>query len=287
MHRIAFVNDKFISFRKARISIEDRGLQFADSVYEVIVVINKKIIDLDYHVSRLKFSLSELSINYKINKKKLNKIFTRLINNNSIKNGIIYLQITRGIQSREHAYKIKLKPTIISYTQKKKFNLPDKNFKAYKAVTYPDIRWSRRDIKTTSLLPNILAASYAKKKGAYEAIFIKDNKITEAAHSNVWIIKDNVIITHPVNNDILRGITRTVIKKIVEDEKVVLKEKKFSLEQLLKADEVFITSSGSLITPINKVNDKIIKNGKIGILTKKLAKLLFHNYNNQKKNEIN
>ena len=204
MHRIAFVNDKFISFRKARISIEDRGLQFADSVYEVLVVLNKQIIDLDYHISRLKFSLSELSINYKINKKKLNKIFTRLINNNSIKNGIIYLQITRGIQSREHAYKIKLKPTIISYTQKKKFNLPDKNFKAYKAVTYPDIRWSRRDIKTTSLLPNILAASYAKKIGlevhaGHGLTYMsasKISKIKEISEFNIghFIVSESIFI---------------------------------------------------------------------------------------------
>jgi len=273
MHRFAFVNNKFISFNNANIHIEDRGLQFADSVYEVVPVINSKLIDFDFHIQRLKFSLSELSIKYKINKKNIQNIFKKLINKNSILNGIIYLQITRGVQSREHVYKKNLKPTIILYTQKRKFNMPSNNFKGYKAITFPDIRWARRDIKTTSLLANILAANFASKKGAYEAILIKNNRVTEAAHSNVWIIKKNNIYTHPSNSDILKGITRKVIKKIIKDEKLLFREKSFTLKQLFNADEVFITSSGSLITPIIQVDNKKINSGKIGKLTKKLAQL--------------
>tara|TARA_Y100000590_G_scaffold470625_1_gene667059 strand:- start:723 stop:1571 length:849 start_codon:yes stop_codon:yes gene_type:complete len=278
MQKIAYLNNKFVNMNEAYIHIEDRGLQFSDSVYEVIVVFKSKLIDFDFHINRLKYSLSELSINYKINKNKLNLIFLKLIKKNLITNGIIYLQITRGKQSREHSYKKKLKPTIISYTQKKTFNLPFKSFKAYKAVTFPDIRWKRRDIKTTSLLANILASSYAKKKSAYEAIFFQGNRITEASHSNVWIIKKNIIYTHPSNKDILKGITRTVIKKIIYNENFILKEKYFTLKQLYKADEVFITSSGSLITPINQINKIKINNGKIGKITIKLAKLLYEFY---------
>ena len=217
MHRIAFVNNKYIKFNKAKIHIEDRGLQFSDSVYEVLLVIEKKIIDFEFHLERLKYSLNELSINYKVDNKKAKNIFKKLISLNLIINGVIYLQITRGIQAREHAYKKNLKPTIISYTQKKRFNLPNKKYKSYKAVTYPDLRWARRDIKTTSLLPNILASNYAQVNGAYEAIFIKNNKVTESAHSNVWIIKNNVFFTHPSNTDILKGITRTVIKTIIKN----------------------------------------------------------------------
>ena len=273
MHRFAFVNNKFISFNNANIHIEDRGLQFADSVYEVVPVINSKIIDFDFHIQRLKFSLSELSIKYKINKKNIQNIFKKLINKNSILNGIIYLQITRGVQSREHVYKKNLKPTIILYTQKKKFNMPSNNYKGYKAITFPDIRWARRDIKTTSLLPNILAANIASKQGAYEAILIKNNKITEATHSNVWIIKNKNIYTHPPNSDILRGITRKVIKDIIKDEKLIFKEKSFTKKQLINADEVFITSSGSLVTPIIQIDNKKINYGKIGKLTKKIAQL--------------
>ena len=273
MNRIAFVNNKFVNFKNAKIHIEDRGLQFSDSVYEVIPIIDSSLIDLNFHLKRLKFSLSELSIIFKINKKKLIKIFSTLLKKNSIRNGLIYLQITRGVQGREHAYKKNLKATVIAYTQKKKFNLPNKKFKGFKAVTFPDMRWSRRDIKTTSLLPNVLASSYANKKNAYEAILVKNNKVTEASHSNVWIIKKNRIYTHPSNTDILKGITRTVIKKIIKDENLFLLEKSFTLNQLFNADEVFVTSSGSLVTPILQIDNRKINFGKIGRLTKKLANL--------------
>ena len=151
--------------------------------------------------------------------------------------------------------------------------MPSNNYKGYKAITFPDIRWARRDIKTTSLLANILAATEASKKGAYETIFFKGKKITEAAHSNVWIIKNNKIYTHPSNSDILKGITRKVIKKIIKNEKLLLREKSFTIKQLINADEVFITSSASLITPIIQVDNKKINSGKIGKLTKKLAQL--------------
>ena len=178
MPNIAFINSKYVEFKNAKVHIEDRGFQFADSVYEVLKIINKKLIDFDYHFKRLKYSSSELNFNVKIDKKKLHQIFLSLIKKNNLINGIIYLQITRGVQPREHAYKKNLKPNIIIYTSRKNFNLPNKNYKGFKAITYPDIRWGRPDIKTTSLLANILAATYASNLGAYESIFFKDKKIT-------------------------------------------------------------------------------------------------------------
>ncbi len=283
MNRVAFLNNKFVKFNSAKIHIEDRGLQFADSVYEVIMIFNYQLIDFEFHIKRLKYSLKELSISYFVNKNYFKEIFGKLIKKNSIKNGIIYLQITRGIQSREHAYKRKLKPTIISYTQKKKFNFPNKNYKGYKAVLFPDIRWARRDIKSTSLLPNILASTYAAKRSSYEAIFIKNNKITEASHSNVWIIKNKKIFTHPSNQDILKGITRTVLINIIKKNNFILKENYFSLNDLLRADEVFITSSGSLITPIIRIENNKISKSKIGTITKFLAIELMNFYKNQYK----
>ena len=204
MHNITYINSQFVNFRDAKIHIEDRGLQFADSVYEVIAVVNKNLLDLRFHIKRLKYSLNELDIQYKFTEKNLLKIFKKLVDHNSIKNGIIYLQITRGVQKREHAFKKKLKPTVIIYTRKKKFNLPNKNFKGVSVITHEDYRWSRRDIKTTNLLPNILAENEAHKKKAYTAILIKNNKITEAAHANIWIVKNNIILTHPSNTEILR-----------------------------------------------------------------------------------
>ena len=275
MSKYVYLNNKYVKFKDAKIHIEDRGFQFSDSVYEVIKVLNSKLLDLDFHISRLKYSTKELNFNYKVNQTSLTKIFINLVNKNKLKNGIIYLQITRGIQPREHAYKKNLKPNIIIYTAKKKFNLPNKNYKGYKAITYPDIRWGRPDIKTTSLLANILAATEASKQGAYETILTKGKKITEAAHSNVWIVKGTKIITHPANKEILKGVTRTVLKSIIKSLNLELIEKEFSIKELLKSEEVFITSSGSLVTPITHVDKIKINNGKIGAITKSLALNLY------------
>ena len=271
MPNLVYLNSKYIPFKDAKIPIEDRGFQFSDSVYEVVKVINKKILDFDFHMRRLKFSTSELKFNFKVNSILLKKIFENLIIKNKLSNGIIYFQITRGVQSREHAYRKNLKPNIIIYTAKKKFNLPNKNFKGFKAITYPDIRWGRPDIKTTSLLANIIASTEAKKNGAYEAILVKKKIITEASHSNIWIVKGKKIITHPANKEILKGVTRTVLINIIHSLDLKLIEKEFSLNELYKSDEVFVTSSGSLVTPIIQIDNIKINNKKIGKITKTLA----------------
>ena len=275
MSKLVFLNKRYVQFKNAKIHIEDRGLQFSDSVYEVVKVINKKTLDFDLHIKRLKYSIKELKFNIKIDNQFFKKIFINLISKNNLKNGIIYLQITRGQQSRAHTYKKNLKPNIIIYTSKKKFNLPNKHFKGYKAITYPDIRWGRPDIKSTSLLANILAAKEADNKDAYESILFKHNKITEASHSNVWIIKKNKIITHPANRDILKGVTRTLIINIIKSLDMNLAEREFSINELYNSDEVFITSSGSLITPIIKIDKVKINNEKIGSITKYLALNLY------------
>ena len=273
MPNFAYINNKFVNFKSAKIHIEDRGLQFADSVYEVIAVLDKNLIDLDFHLNRLKYSLRELEIKFTINKKNLNNIFLNLIKKNKTRNGIIYLQITRGIQFREHKYQKNLAPTLIVYTRNKSFNLPGKKFVGVKTITYQDLRWKRRDIKTVNLLPNIIAANMAKNKNAYEAILIQNGKVTEGTSSNIWIIKRNNLITHPANSDILKGVTRTSLLKIIKKTKLKLIEKQFTQKQLINADEVFLTSSGSFITPILKIDNKKINNGKIGNITLKLAEM--------------
>ena len=273
MPKTAFINSKFLNFKDAKVHVEDRGLQFADSVYEVIAVVNKNLIDLNFHFQRLKYSLRELNIKYKINNIKLTKIFKKLLKDNSIIHGIIYLQITRGIQPREHVYKKYLKPTVIIYGREKKYNLPSKKFKGVKVITHEDLRWNRRDIKTVNLLPNVLAANMANKNNAYEAILIKNKKITEGTSSNIWIIKNNNLITHPANTDILRGVTRTRLKILINENNLQLSEKSFTKKQLYNADEVFLTSSSSFVRPITKIDSKLINKGKIGIITLKLADL--------------
>lgn len=278
MKKIAFVNSKFVNHNEACIHIEDRGLQFGDSVYEVLAIVNKNLLDLKFHFKRLRYSLKELEIKYKFNENELCKIFKKLINDNNIINGIIYLQITRGVQSRQHAYRKNIKPNIIIYTQTKKFNFPNKNFKGVNVITFNDLRWTRRDIKTTNLLPNVMAEMKAQKKNAYTAILIKNDIVTEGAHANIWIVKDDIIYTHPSNTDILKGVTKTSLKIVIKKSKLKLKEKSFSKKQLYEADEVFLTSSGSFVTPITKVDSKIINYGKIGKITFQLAKNYFKNF---------
>ena len=273
MPNYAYIKNKFVNFKNAQIHIEDRGLQFADSVYEVIAVLNGNLIDLDFHLKRLRYSLKQLDIKYTFNQKFFKKIFLNLLKKNKTLNGIIYLQITRGVQYREHKYENKLNPTLIIYSRNKKFNLPGKNFKGVNTITHEDLRWKRRDIKTVNLLPNIIAANKAKKMKAYEAILLQDGKVTEGTSSNIWIIKKNNLITHPANTDILKGVTRTSILKIIKKTSLKLVEKSFSYKQLLDADEVFLTSSGSFITPILKIDKKKINNGKIGNITLKLAEM--------------
>ena len=273
MSKIAYLNSKYINFNQAKIHIEDRGLQFSDSVYEVVPFYNKKLIDFNFHIKRLKYSLKELQIKYIVKEDKLKKIFDKIIRLNKIRNGIVYLQITRGVQSRDHDYRNNLIPNLIIYTINRKLNLPNSNFKGVKAITYKDLRWKRRDIKTVSLLANVLAKKEAVRKKAYEAILIDNGKITEATASNVWIVKNNKLITHPSNTDILKGITRETVKKLIKKNKLNLKETSFTKKELYNADEVFITSASSFVTPIIKVDSKLVNKGKIGRITLQLATL--------------
>ena len=273
MSKIAYLNSKYINFNKAKIHIEDRGLQFSDSVYEVVPFYNKKLIDFNFHAKRLKYSLKELQIKYIVKEDKLKKIFNKIISLNKIRNGIVYLQITRGVQPRDHDYRNNLIPNLIIYTINRKLNLPNSNFKGVKAITYKDLRWKRRDIKTVSLLANVLAKKEAVRKKAYEAILIDNGKITEATASNVWIVKNNKLITHPSNTDILKGITRETVKKLIKKNKLNLKETSFTKKELYNADEVFITSASSFVTPIIKVDSKLVNKGKIGRITLQLATL--------------
>ena len=273
MKKTVFLNNKYIKSKNAFISYEDRGFQFADSIYEVIAFIDDKFIDLDFHFKRLKRSLKLIDIKYRFNQNYLQKIFKKLIKINNVKKGLIYLQITRGVQPRNHSYKKDLKPTVIIYTIKKNLNENLKKLLGKKAITYPDLRWKRRDIKSVSLLPNVLAAKAASKKSAYEAILIDNGIVTEGTASNIWIVKKNKLITHPANSHILKGITRQSIVKIIKKEKLILFEKKIKKSELFSADEVFLTSSSSFVTPIIKIDNKFINKGKVGKITYNLAKI--------------
>ena len=283
MKNITYINNKFVKNSNAKISVEDRGFLFADSIYELISVFNKKIIDIDQHLNRLKSSLNKVKLKYNFNKKKIRKIINKLIKLNNVINGYIYIQITRGVAERKHEFPKQYKPTTIIFT--KNLNVDKKIYKkGVKIITIPDLRWLRRDIKTTSLLPNVLSKQLAVEKNAFESWLIDNGNITEGSTSNAWIIKSsNTIITHPANTKILKGVTRDTIIKISKKNNFNVIEKPFNLIEAKNAKEAFITSSTLSVLPVVKIDNYNISNGKPGDITKKIM-YLYNNYINKNKN---
>ena len=276
MSRIAYVNGRYLNHRSATVHIEDRGNQFSDGVYEVAAICDGRIIDEDGHLKRLKRSLSELRICMPIKEQPLKAIFRETIRRNRISNGILYVQITRGAAKRDHPFpKENIKPVLVltarSTTRR---NIVDEEQGA-QVVTTPDIRWLRRDIKSISLLPNILAKQTAREKGVYEAWFVDESGfITEGSSTNAWIVDANgAIITRQLGHEILGGITRDTVIMLAQQNGITILERPFSIDEALKASEAFITSTTSFVTCVVGINDNKIGDGKLGPVTKNIQKL--------------
>ena len=268
-----YINGKYKPLSKSFISITDRGFQFSDGVYEVIAIYNDKFVDEILHLNRLKTSLKKLQIKLDLSINQIQNISQKIKKVNSISNGIIYIQVTRGNQSpRDHKYKAKLKPNFIIYSIKKNFkNLDKLAVKGVKTSLYPDIRWLRSDIKSISLLGNVMAANHANKNNCHESIlYDHKNNITEGNSSSIWIIKKGVCYTHPITYRILRGCTRNKLISILKSNNLKFEEKVYSIKLLNNADEVFMTSATNFIMPIIKVDNHKIGNGKPGPISLKL-----------------
>ena len=282
MTNISYINGEYCYYENAKTHINDRGYHFGDAVYEVIVFNEKSYFDYDEHINRLFRSLQSIDITLLYSSKSLKIIIKNLIKINKAKSGSIYLQVSRGIANRNHSYKnLNLKPVLVIIVSEKKNNLID-NINGVKTITCQDNRWSRPDIKTTQLLPNILAKTKADKNGAYEAIFI-DNKdfVTEGSSSNIWIInKDNEIITRDLDGKILSGITRKTISIFAENKNINVIERKFSKKELMQAKEVFLTSATSFVTPIIEIDGHVINDGLVGNISNQLRHLYLNNIGN-------
>ena len=265
-----YLNGKFLNKNESKISTEDRGFNFADGIYEVIAFRKKNLLNYSKHINRLKFSLQSLKINSPFkNLSSLNFILKYLIEINFIENGFIYLQITRGSSERNHLYSSKLKSNLfISIFQTKNFSKYKKT--GVKVITSNDIRWKRCDIKSISLLANVIGKQAAFRMKAYETWQKDKNYITEGTTSNAFIIKNKKIFTHKKNNYILGGVTRDAVIEIIKKKKIKLVEKKFSIDDAFGADEAFLTSTTVGILPVIKIDNKKVSNGKIGSLTKEL-----------------
>ena len=274
-----YINGKYKPLSQSTVSVTDRGYQFSDGVYEVIAVFKNEFVDFKLHLNRLFVSLKKMDMKINLNKNQIESITKKIKKINQLEMGIVYIQITRGDQNpREHKYSNNLKPNIVIYSIIKNFEYLNKLAKkGVKTSLYPDVRWQRSDIKSISLLGNVLAANHAKKNKSHEAVlFDNKNMITEGNSSSIWIIKKNKCITHPLNFRILKGCTRHKLISILKKNKFKFEEKKFSITSLLNADEAFMTSATNFIMPIVKVDKYTISNGKPGLNTLKFRNLFIN-----------
>ncbi len=272
--RISYVNGKFIDHEQTTIHLEDRGFQFADGVYEVILFHNQKLVDFDWHIERLNRSLKEIGISFAYKKEELRQVFLMLFEKNHLSDGFVYLQITRGVAPRTQICPDGLKPTIVATVSKSK-KISDEEFnEGFAAITHPDLRWLRCDIKSIGLLASVMAKHKAEGVGAVEAILHRDGEVTEGSFSNIFIVnKSGQLQTHPANNLILCGITRNRIIELGHQNNIKTEQHVFSVDELLAAREVFLTSSTLMVRPIVKIDGKKIGDGKVGVVTKKLNQL--------------
>ena len=271
MSRIAYVNGAYLPHRDAAVSIDDRGYQFGDGVYEVVFIIDGKMVDEAPHLDRLERSLLELNMPMPMSRAALRMHMARIVRLNQVKNGLVYLQITRGVAKRDHKWTKPLKPALVM-TAKDIGKAVARDVAAVPVITTPDERWERRDIKTIQLLPNCLAKQKAYQAGAYEAVMIdKDGSITEGSSSNVWIVtKQGEIVTRPATHKILNGITRRTVAAVAEALQLKLVERPFTLIELCEASEAFLTSASSHVTPIGSCDGALIGDGQAGEVAKRL-----------------
>jgi len=276
MPRIAYVNGRYVAHREASIHIEDRGYQFADGVYEVVPVFEGRLVDEEPHFDRLQYSLGELRIAPPCSRAALRFICCELLRRNDLRRGILYMQVTRGVAARDHKFPAAAKSALVVTT--KNYGGPTAKLieEGARVVTIPDIRWARCDIKSISLLPNVLGKQEAIERGAFEAWLIdREGNVTEGTSTNAWIVTaDKRVVTRQLGNAILAGVTRASLRKLMTAEGYELEERPFSLAEAKNAAEAFLTSSTSLVLPITQIDDSRIADGKPGPMTRKLREAM-------------
>jgi D-alanine transaminase len=268
MSRIAYVNGRYLPLRAATVHIEDRGYQFSDGVYEVCEVKGGCVIDQRRHLARLKRSLGELDIALPMSETALGIVMRECMRRNRVHNGIIYLQITRGVARRDHAFPPPgTHPSVVVTARNIDFAGNERTAaEGLAVITVPDNRWQRVDIKSISLLPNVLAKQAARERGAKEAWFIDGKgQVTEGSSSNAWIVtKGGKVVTRPADNGILRGITRSVLIDVIKAQGLELEERPFTVEEAQGAREAFLTSASQIVMPVVRIDDRPVGNGAPG-----------------------
>lgn len=276
MSRIAYVNGRYLRRAEASVNIEDRGYQFADGVYEVCEVRGGRPVDERRHMERLQRSLKELRIALPMSLAALGAILRETVRRNRVVDGIIYLQITRGVAKRDHPFPpVPVAPAVVVTASR----LDVQKMEAMAAegvavITLPDNRWDRVDIKSISLLPNVLAKQTAREQGAREAWFVdKAGFVTEGSSSNAWIVtRDGKVVTRQADHAILKGITRAVVLEAMKAQGLELEERPFTVEEAHQAREAFLTSASQLVLPVVRIDGKPVGNGAPGLIASALRR---------------
>jgi D-alanine transaminase len=271
--QFVYLNGEFLPPDQARVSVFDRGFIFGDGVYEVIPVFGGRLFRLPHHLARLDASLSAIRLRNPHTPPEWKSIFTRLLGENGTGDQSIYLQITRGVAPRDHAFPPNITPTVFAYAQPLKYSPPEQLALGVVAVTAADIRWSRCDIKAIALLANALLRQQAIDQGAMEAILVRDGVVTEGAASNIFVVKNGRLVTPPKGPFILPGITRDLVVEIARAKGIPCDELPVKTEALSAADEVWLTSSTKEILPITRIDGRAVGSGKPGSMHAKMFAL--------------
>ncbi|MBI4274462.1 MAG: D-amino-acid transaminase [Rhizobiales bacterium] len=276
MSRVAYVNGRYLPRSAASVNIEDRGYQFADGIYEVCEVRGSRLVDERRHMQRLERSLNELRIRMPMSPAALRIVLRETIQRNRVVDGIVYLQITRGVARRDHAFPVTpTRPSIVVTASRLDFEKAEAvASEGIAVITVPDNRWERVDIKSVSLLPNVLAKQTAREQSAKEAWFVDDQgRVTEGSSSNAWIVTRNgKVVTRPADHSILKGITRTVVLDVMRAQGLELEERPFTVEEAYAAREAFLTSASQIVMPVVRINGRPIGNGAPGLVASALRR---------------
>ena len=276
MSRIAYVNGRYLPAAEARVSIEDRGYQFADGVYEVCEVRGGRLVDERRHMTRLERSLNELRIARPMSPAALSIVLREAVRRNRVRDGIVYLQVTRGVARRDFPFPAAgTKPSVVITARSNDLGrLEQLAAEGVAVVTVPDQRWQRVDIKSVALLPNVLAKQSARERGAREAWLVDaQGRVTEGASSNAWIVsREGKLITRPLGHDILPGITRSVVLDVIAAQGLALEERAFTVDEAYAAREAFITSASQIVLPVVSIDGRPVGNGAPGLIATALRR---------------
>jgi D-alanine transaminase len=273
MSRTAYVSGRYLPHREACVHIEDRGYQFADGVYEVIAVERGRLVDEGLHLKRLRRSLAELEIAEPMAEAALKTVMREVLHRNRVQDGIIYIQMTRGVAPRDHAFPRGARTQVVMTARRAKPPNPKTTAEGARVITVPDLRWARCDIKSIALLPNILGKQQAREAGAYEAWQVdREGNVTEGTSTNAWIVTAaGEVVTRAATNAILNGVTRLGVIRVIEQAGLRFVERPFSVAEAKQAREAFLTSTTSHVTPVVRIDDSVVADGKPGPLARELG----------------